>query len=263
MVPGSGSAPRVPQPPAATIAKSTTGTAAFSVNADRRGFDGPIHLTIPNPPKGISVEGGIIPREYMDASNTRTINRRGVLLLSADRDITLSADHLEIWGEAALADGTVLKRRARGLGMIVDVSGATDQGVVDRQRSLNAPWLGLELPVALGDPPSATLAVKQTTLKHLEEGDRYEYAYEWTVKGRGTPPNSVGVEVIGAKDLRVIDIKAAPGMMTGTFAVTTTKATDPARYDLYITGRLRTDEGDELILSRPIPFDVTGGTNGK
>jgi hypothetical protein len=239
------------------------GTAAFSVNADRRGFDGPIHLTIPNPPKGISVEGGIIPREYMDASNTRTINRRGVLLLSADRDITLSADHLEIWGEAALADGTVLKRRARGLGMIVDVSGATDQGVVDRQRSLNAPWLGLELPVALGDPPSATLAVKQTTLKHLEEGDRYEYAYEWTVKGRGTPPNSVGVEVIGAKDLRVIDIKAAPGMMTGTFAVTTTKATDPARYDLYITGRLRTDEGDELILSRPIPFDVTGGTNGK
>jgi hypothetical protein len=239
------------------------GTAAFSVNADRRGFDGPILLTIPNPPKGISVEGGIIPREYMDASNTRTINRRGVLLLTADRDVTLSADHLEIWGEATLADGTVLKRRARGLGMIVDVSGATDQGVVDRQRSLNAPWLGLELPVALGDPPSATLAVRQTTLKHLEEGDRYEYAYEWTVKGRGTPPNSVGVEVIGAKDLRVIDIKAAPGMMTGTFAVTTTKATDPARYDLYITGRLRTDDGDELILSRPIPFDVTGGTNEK
>jgi hypothetical protein len=42
--------------------------------------------------------------------------------------------------------------------------------------------------------------------------------------------------------------------------VTTTKATDPAKYDLYISGRLRTDDGDETIVSRPIAFEVTGGT---
>jgi hypothetical protein len=67
------------------------------------------------------------------------------------------------------------------------------------------------------------------------------------------------VDVVGAKDLRIIDMKAASGAMSGTFAVTTTKATDPARYDLYINGRVKTDEGDEVIVSRPIAFEVEGG----
>jgi hypothetical protein len=239
------------------------GTAVFSVNADRRGFDGAIQLTIPDLPKGVRVEGGIIPREYLDASGARTVNRRGILLLTADRDVTLSTSELHVWGEAKLSDGTVLKRRARGPGMVVDVAGATEQGVVDRQRALTAPWLDLELPLGLGDPPSATLEVHQTAIKQMEEGARYEYAYKWTISGRATPPNTVNVDVNGAKDLRIIDMKAASGGMSGTFAVTTTKATDPAPYDLYVTGRVKTDDGDELIVSRPILFEVTGGTNGK
>ena len=112
----------------------------------------------------------------------------------------------------------------------------------------------------MAEPPTATLEVRQTNLKAMEEGVRYEYAYKWTVRGRGTPPMLVSADVIGAKDLRVIDMKAADDRaMSGTFAVTTTKATDPARYDLYVSGRLRTDDGDELIFSRPIPFEVTGG----
>jgi hypothetical protein len=45
----------------------------------------------------------------------------------------------------------------------------------------------------------------------------------------------------------------------GTFIVNTTKATDPARYDLYISGMLKTDGGEEKIVSRPIAFEVTGG----
>ena len=73
------------------------------------------------------------------------------------------------------------------------------------------------------------------------------------------PPTIESVDVIGAKDLRVIDMKTDMRTKTGVFAVTTTKATDPARYDLYVSGRLRTDEGDEIIFSRPIPFEVTGG----
>jgi hypothetical protein len=114
--------------------------------------------------------------------------------------------------------------------------------------------------VALADASVATLEVRQTSLKQMEEGARYEYAYKWTTRGRVTPPAQVGVDVIGAKDIRVIDMKAETGAMSGTFAVTTTKATDPARYDLYINGRIRTDDGDEAIVSRAIPFEVSGGT---
>jgi len=40
-------------------------------------------------------------------------------------------------------------------------------------------------------------------------------------------------------------------MMSGTFAVTTTKATDPARYDLYNQRPIGTDDGGESIVSRP------------
>jgi hypothetical protein len=215
------------------------------------------------------VEGGIMPREYLDASGARTFNRRAILVLTADPEAALPASELQVWGEGTMADGTVLRRRARGPGMVVDVAGATEQGVVDRQRPVTAPWLGLDLPMAMAEPAPATLEVRQTSLKQMEEGVRYEYAYKWTVRGRGTPPAQVGVDVIGAKDIRVIDMKpdTKPDMKSdmkpaasGTFAVTTTKATDPARYDLYINGRLKTDDGDELIVSRPIPFDVTGGT---
>jgi Bacterial pre-peptidase C-terminal domain len=232
------------------------GTAVFSVNADRRGFDGPIRLTMPNLPKGIHAEGGIIPREYLDSTGARSFNRRGVLILTADADASLEGGQLQVWGEGTLADGTVLRREARGSGMMVDVAGATEQGVVDRQRPVTAPWLGLDLPAAMADPPSASLEVKQTNLKQMEEGARYEYEYKWTVSGRGTPPRQVSVDVIGAKDLRIIDMVAGTGAMSGTFAVTTTKATDPARYDLYVSGRLRTDEGEEVIVSRPIVFEV-------
>jgi hypothetical protein len=235
------------------------GTTVLSVVADRRGFDGPIRLMIPDAPKGLHVEGGVIPREYLDASNTRTVNRRGLLFLTADHDIKLDTREFQVWGEGTLADGTVVRRRARGLGLSIDVAGATSQGVVDRQRPLTAPWLGGDLPVAMADQPSASLEVRQTGMKSMEEGARYEYAYEWTIRGNATPPKLVTVDVNGAKDLRVIDMKSEMREKTGTFAVTTTKATDPARYDLYVSGRLRTDDGDEIIVSRPIPFEVTGG----
>jgi len=236
------------------------GTAVIGVTADRRGFDGPIQLTIADLPKGIRVEGGIIPREYVDAGNARTFNRRGLVMLTAEPGVTMPLRELQVWGEGKLADGTVLRRQARGPGLVVDVAGATEQGVVDRQRAVTAPWLGLALPTATGEPPAATLEVEQTKMIQMEEGARYEYAYKWSTRGRGTPPEEVGVDVIGAKDIRVIDMKAGAHNMSGTFAVTTTKATDPARYDLYISGRVKTDDGDESIVSRPIAFEVSGGT---
>ena len=238
------------------------GTVAILVAADRRGYDGAIQLTIPNLPKGVRAEGGTIPREYIDASNTRTLNRRGVLMLTAEPGVALALGELEVWGEGVLADGSVLRRRARGPGIVVDVAGDTEQGAVDRQRPVTAPWLGMSLPVAVSEPPAATLEVRQTNRKAMDEGARYEYEYKWTVRGRETPPKQVGVDVIGAKDIRVIDMQAE-GANAGTFAVTTTKATDPGRYDLYISGRLRLEDGQtESIVSRPIAFEVSGGVNG-
>ena len=140
--------------------------------------------------------------------------------------------------------------------MLVAVSGATAQGVVDRQRPISAPWLSFDLPAAISEPPPATLEVKQTGVTRMEEGGRYEFEYIWNLKS-GTPPKEVDVEIVGARDIRVTDMKKSE--KGGSFIVNTTKATDPARYDLYINGMLKTDDGEELIVSRAIPFEVTGG----
>lgn len=232
------------------------GTAILNVVADRRGYDGPIQLTIPDLPKGIQIDGGLIPREYV-VNNNHTYNREGILTLTAAPGVELSSRQLVVWGEGKLSSGSAIRRRAYTPGMLVKVAGATAQGVVDRQRPVSAPWLNFDLPAAISEPPAATLEVKQTGLKRLEEGGRYEFEYTWNLK-TGTPPKEVDVEIVGARDIRVTDMKQSE--KGGTFVVNTTKATDPATYDLYINGMLKTDSGEEMIVSRPIAFEVTGGS---
>ena len=245
------------------------GTVAISASVDRRGYDGPVQLAIPDLPKGLKVEGGFIPREYVDTNKARAINRRGVLTITAEAGVELPPRELSIWGEGKLASGEVLRRRARGSGAVIDVAGATAQGVVDRQRPLTAYWLGMELPAAVGERAPATLEVRQTAVKQMAEGARYEFEFVWKFRARGlTPPRNLNVDPIGARDIRVIDMKRSEGLeedgtARGSFVVTTTKATDPARYDLLVSGRLRTENGDEVVVARPIPFEVTGeGSSG-
>jgi len=109
------------------------GTMAIGVTADRRGYDGVIQLTIPDLPKGVRVEGGIIPRAVF--GHGQRANHQPPRSSAADRRVRCNSpvSDLQVWGEATLADGTCCgaRRAARhrsGRGR------ATDQGVVDRQR---------------------------------------------------------------------------------------------------------------------------------
>jgi hypothetical protein len=129
---------------------------------------------------------------------------------------------------------------------------------VDRQRPLTAAWLGLELPVALGATPPATLEVRQTAVKQMAEGARYEFEYHWKVRSRdSTPPALLNADVVGARDIRVVDMVAAEDKQSGTFAITTSKATEAARYDLYVFGRVKSDAGEEPVVARMVPFEVS------
>ncbi len=62
------------------------GTVQISVNADRRGYDGPIAASIPNLPKGWISEGGYIAAETLDTTGARSFSRRGVITLTAEKD---------------------------------------------------------------------------------------------------------------------------------------------------------------------------------
>lgn len=231
------------------------GSVAVAAVADRRGYDGPIQLKVENLPKGMAVEGGIIPRETVDLNNTRSVNRRGVMVLTSEAGSPMPVSELVIYGEATLPDGTVLRRRARGSALTVDVAGATAQGVVDRQRSITAPWLGFDLPAATGEAPLATLELKERKVTRMEEGDKYDYEYRWVLKSReATVPKDISVEVVGARDIRVTNmVRNEEG---GTFSVNTSKATEPAKYDVIARGRVKLENREEEIFARPLTFTV-------
>lgn len=234
------------------------GSIAVPVAVERHGFDGGVQLRLANPPRGLRVEGGTVVAVAPMKENYRTRNSPGVLILTADAETRLDGSQLTIEGVAKLPDGTEIVRRAEGPGMTVGVSGATLQGSVDRQRAVTARWLGMQLPAGSTRPPGATLEVSMLERKRMEEGDQLLFHWKWHPRDPGQAlPKSVSADMVGAADLRVIDVKTDPQDRTaGTFVITTTKLTSPAKYDLYITGRLMVDGEQQTIVSRPIPVEV-------
>jgi hypothetical protein len=234
------------------------GSVAVPVAIERHGFDGDVRLRVANAPPGLSIEGGTVPAIAPLKEAYRTRNSPGVLILTAAADTRLDGSPLIVEGVAELADGSQIVRRAEGPGMVVGVSGATLQGSVDRQRSITAPWLAMQLPAGIGRPPAATLEVSMGERKRLEEGDQILFRWKWTLRDPGQAlPKAVNADMVGAADLRVIDAKTDPKDRTsGTFLVTTTKLTRPAKYDLYVSGRLMVDGQQQDIVSRPIPVEV-------
>lgn len=234
------------------------GSAAVPVAVEHHGFEGDVHLRVANAPKGLHVEGGNSVALPPMKESYRTRNSPGILILTADPDTHLDGSQLIVEGVADLPGGTQIVRRAEGPGMTVGVTGATLQGSVDRQRSLTAPWLGMQLPVGITRPPAATLEVSMVERKRLEEGDQMLFRWKWSPRDPTQVfPKSVGADMVGAADIRIIDSKVDPKDRTsGTFIITTTKLTRPAKYDLYINGRLMVDGQQQDIVSRPITVDV-------
>lgn len=234
------------------------GSIAVPIVVERHGYEGDVILRVVNALKGLRVEGGNVVGLAPIKETNRVRSSPGVLVLSAEPGASIALSQLTVEGIAKLADGSELVRKAEGPGMMVGVTGATLQGSVDRQRPLTAPWLGLQLPVALTKPHSATLEVALVERKRMEEGDQIKFRWKWTPREGTMPfPKAVNAEMVGAADIRLIDAKVDPGdNSAGTFLITTTKLTRPAKYDLYITGRLMLDGKQEDVVSRPITVEV-------
>src|SRR5947208_5883154 len=181
------------------------------------------------------------------------------LVLTAEPGETFESLDLTVEGVARLPDGSMIVRKAEGPGMIVNVAGASEQGAVDRQRSLTAPWMGLELVTARTKPRAATLEVTMLDRTRMAEGDQIKFRWKWTLRDATQAlPKTVSAEMVGSADVRVIDMQAdAKDSSTGTFMMTTTRLTRPSKYDIYITGRLNLGGGEqEDIVSRPITVKV-------
>lgn len=234
------------------------GSAIVPVAVERRGFEGEIELRLANPPAGLRQEGGFVPAGAAAKDNVRNRISRGVLILTADANTPIAPGELIIEGVAKAEDGSPIVRKAEGPGMLVGVTGATQQGSVDRQRAITAPWLGLQLPMGETKAQPATLVVTMLERKRMAEGDQIKFQWKWTRRDPMVPlPKNVNADIVGAADVRVIDSKVDPkDPEVGTFMITTTKLTLPSRYDMFITGRLMIDGQPEEVVSRPIVVDV-------
>jgi hypothetical protein len=234
------------------------GSVAVPVTVQRQGFEDEIQLRVANVPKGLRVEGGFVVAGLPVKETPQNRNSRGVLVLSAEPGQAFESLELTVEGVARMPDGASLVRKAEGPGLIVNVAGATEQGAVDRQRSITAPWLGLELVTAPTKPRAATLEVTMLERKRMEEGDQMKFRWKWIPREAGQAlPRTVTAEMVGSADVRVIDMQVDPkDSSAGTFMMTTTRLTRPSKYDMYITGRLIVGGEQEDIVSRPITVQV-------
>ena len=235
------------------------GSVAIPVTVQRQGFEDEIQLRVANAPKGLRVEGGYVAAGLPVKETSQNRNSRGVLILTSESGETFELQDLTVEGLAALSDGSTIVRRAEGPGMIVNVAGASEQGAVDRQRALSAPWMGLELVTASTKPSAATLEVAMIDRTRMSEGDQIKFRWKWILRDVTQPlPKAVTAEMVGSVDVRVIDMQPdAQDPSTGTFLMTTTKLTRPSKYDMFITGRLNLAGGEqEDIVSRPITVRV-------
>jgi hypothetical protein len=244
------------------------GSVAVPVTVQRQGFEDDIQLRVANAPRGLRVEGGYVVAGLPVKETPQNRNSRGVLILTAEPGETFESLDLIVEGVAKLPDGSTIVRKAEGPGMIVNVAGASEQGAVDRQRSLTAPWMGLDLVTAPTKPRAAKLEVTMLDRTRMEEGDQIKFRWKWILRDATQGlPRTVSAEMVGSADVRVIDMQVdAKDSSTGTFVMTTTKLTRPSKYDIYITGRLNVSGGEqEEIVSRPITVQVdeVGAGNAK
>jgi hypothetical protein len=233
------------------------GTALVSVNVARRGFNGPLRIEAVDLPPGLTIAGGDIPAEVADPSN-RATNRGAILTLTASADAKLTVGELSFRAIGSDEQGKPIERIATGLGYSIGVSGATDQGVVDRQRPLTGAWLGYSLPVSLTDPPPATLTLKLLSATKKEAGYQFLFRWTWsTTNAMQTWPDTVDVDVPNFNDLRVIEMAIDPkDRKTGTFLVTSTRNTLPALYNVVINGRLMVSGTRRDVYAPLVAFPV-------
>ena len=83
-------------------------------------------------------------------------------------------------------------------------------------------------------------------------------AYSYLCTGVQSVRDTLGVDIVGINDIRIIDVIRDPkDPNAGSFVITTTKVTMPSLYDLVASGPVMLDGITEEIYAKPIRMEVT------
>lgn len=229
------------------------GNALVTVTVERRGFLQPIQLSVQDPPDDLLVEGGFILAES-DTRRTLRKFQKGILTITPKPGAKQRKLELSVWGEAVADDGTVIRRRARGPGMITSISGRG-------QNAFTAPWLDLELPAAVRPRLPAGLDVLTPRYVRLGPGTTHEVKWSFqSLEGGIEPPKEVtfagntGGQILATRP----KVKEARSDR-GTIVVRTTERTTVTKLDLALSAKVRINGREETIYSPTIRFDFMQG----
>ncbi len=224
----------------------TRGTALVKVVAQRHGFDAPIHLSIPNLPKSLTVAGGDM------------IGTVGYLTISANPDAKAEAWELQVWGEGG---SPMIRHRALGPGEMFTVAG--DDLVRTTEASIRAipttyPWLGLNLPVALGEtlPVTLTVAVDQA---RAVQGMDYPIPFKLIKTDATIVTKKIEIPDIPVKDASIKNrAEFRKDVSEGTFMWTSSTETPLGHFDLVALATVVLNGQEKIIVAPAVSVNLVG-----
>ena len=237
----------------------------IDVGAVRRGYLGPIRLYVEEPPPGIEARDGWITREVRDL-DTRTLARSGRILVTADLDAPRRRFDLEIWGEAVLEDGTVIRRRATVPGSVTSVRAGDGRSyTTEAERSFNAPWLESRLPVLLTGKPGPRLTTLEPATVRLVKGMPFDFEWKYEAPpGEETatrPPMVVSALIgVGVGEFRVETTeKADYNKSKGSKLIRSSDGTQLDRYTVTLTGEVTMGGRPERLYTPGVTLEIVPG----
>jgi hypothetical protein len=163
--------------------------------------------------------------------------------------------NLEVWGEATLPDGTKIRRKASGPGMVTPIRG--NFGFVDSSRRVIRPfqaeWLGLDLPAYAGTESAGTLTVDCPPRVRIIQGMKYDFPWKFTSRAMGVQdPKNVAFDTPGGRDLRISNRGQVLSMNT-------TIGTPAGVFDMIVNARVRSGMREETVYAPAITVEVVQG----
>ncbi|PYV21656.1 MAG: hypothetical protein DMG27_20195, partial [Acidobacteria bacterium] len=234
------------------------GTAAIKVIAERHGYDGPIRLSIPGLPSDFTLAGGNIAAEVLDYEGKREPSTVGFVTLTAKPDTKPLTAELSIWGEGGTAEHPI-RRRAVGPGLMFIVNGEeminlTGDSIPTKPTTY--PWLGIDLPVALGAPLPAALEVADRNVREVQGMD-YPIAYKVVKQGAGIVTKNVGgLELPTVKDLGIENKHDLKGAEEGKLVLGSSLDTPLVKFDLVASASLEVNGKEQTIVAPAVSVEL-------
>ena len=237
------------------------GTASVRVDAVRLGYFGAIQLSVENPGDDLIVKGGIIPAEDTDP-RFRSVSRQTMLTISAKSGAKQQLRELSVWGEAVSENGTVIRRRAKGPGLVTQILGDTgvpNPGGPDRLKPFLATWLGFELPMMVTKKIPARLVV-DTHQVRLVQGMKQDFHWRFLSDSPDLrPPETVAITMLGGRELTTTQPNREKYQEEGVITVITTMGTPPMTFNAVISGEIDLGDSRQRITTPAIRVEVVQG----